>query len=76
MKIKTDDLKMLLDYMEKELVEEVDITIVAANFAVYFSFTDADERECEITLYDSMRDMRPDLMKKMQLKTRLKKENQ
>lgn len=76
MKIKSEDLKMLLDYLEKELVEEVEITEVAANFAVYFTFTDADNRECEITLYDAMRQMRPDLMKKMQLLTRVKKENQ
>jgi len=76
MKIKIDDLKMLMDYLEKELVEEVDVTVVSANFATYFTFTDADGRECEITLYDSLRDMRPDLMKKMQLKTRLKKETQ
>lgn len=76
MKIKTDDLRMLMDYLEKELVDEVEISEVAANFAVYFSFTDADNRECEITLYEALRDMRPDLMKKMQLLTRVKKENQ
>lgn len=76
MKIKTDDLRMLLDYLEKELVEEADVTEVSANFAVYFTFTDAEGRECEITLYDSMRQMKPDLMKKMQLSTRVKKETQ
>lgn len=76
MKIKTDDLRMLMDYVEKELVEEIDITEVAANFAVYFTFSDADNRECEITLYEASRNMRPDLMKKMQLLTRVKKETQ
>jgi hypothetical protein len=76
MKIRTEDLKMLMDYLDKELVEEIDVTLVSANFATYFTFTDIDGRECEITLYDAMRDMRPDLMKKMQLKTRLKKETQ
>lgn len=76
MKIKADDLKMLLDYLEKELVEETEVTQVNANFEVYFTFTDADGRECEITLYDSMREMKPQLMKKMQLITRLKKETQ
>ena len=76
MKIRTEDLKMLMDYLDKELVEEIDVTLVPANFATYFTFTDIDGRECEITLYDAMRDMRPDLMKKMQLKTRLKKETQ
>ena len=39
MKIKIDDLKMLMDYLEKELVEEVDVTVVSANFATYFTFT-------------------------------------
>jgi hypothetical protein len=73
MKIKTDDLRMLMDYMEKELVEEVDISEVAANFAIYATFSDIEWRECEITLYDSIRDMRPDLTKKMQLRTRIKK---
>jgi hypothetical protein len=73
MKIKTDDLRMLMDYMEKELVEEVDISEVASNFAIYATFSDIEGRECEITLYDSIRDMRPDLTKKMQLRTRIKK---
>jgi hypothetical protein len=76
MRIRTEDLKMLMDYLDKELVEEIDVTLVSANFATYCTFTDLDGRECEITLYDAMRDMRPDLMKKMQLKTRLKKETQ
>jgi len=76
MRIKAEDIKMLMDYLEKELVDEVQITEVSANFAVYFEFTDLEGRQCEITLYDAMREMRPDLMKKMQLKTRLKKEDQ
>jgi hypothetical protein len=76
MRIRTDDLRMLMDYLDKELVEEVEVRVVPANFAAYFTFSDLDGRECEITLYAAMRDMRPDLMKKMQLKTRLKKETQ
>lgn len=76
MKTKTDDIRMLLDYLEKELVEEVEINQVNANFATYFTFTDIEGRECEITLYDAMRQLRPDLMKKMQLISRVKKENQ
>jgi len=74
MRLKTDDLKMLLDYAEKELVEFIDVEVVHANFAAYFTFKDAEDRECEVTLYDSMREMPPDLTKKMQLKTRIKKE--
>lgn len=74
MKIKTDDIRMLLEYLDRELVEEVDITEVAANFAIYCTFFDVETRECEITLYDRIRERSPDLMKKMQLKTRIKKE--
>lgn len=76
MRVKTEDLKMLMDYLDKELVESAELTIVEANFAAYVTFKDIEGRECEITLYDSMRDMPPDLMKKMQLHTRLKKETQ
>lgn len=65
---------MLMDYLEKELVEEVDVSIVEANFAAYVTFKDLESRECEITLYDSMREMLPDLTKKMQLHTRLKED--
>jgi hypothetical protein len=73
MRIKADDLRKLMDYLDKECVEFVDILVVDSNFASYFTFNDAEERECEITIYDSMREMEPDLTKKMQLKTRLKK---
>lgn len=65
-----------MDYLDKEYVEVVDVMIVESNFASYFTFNDAEARECEITIYDSMREMEPDLTKKMQLKTRLKKETQ
>ncbi len=65
---------MLMEYMDKEFVEEVDVEVVNANFAAYFTFKDAEERECEVTIYDGMRKMPPDLTKKMQLKTRIKKE--
>lgn len=77
MKIKTDDLRMLMDYLDKELVEDVDVTVVVANFAVYADFKDADNRECQITLYDAdMINKTPSLQKKMELLTRIKKETQ
>jgi hypothetical protein len=75
MKVKIDDLRSLMEYVERELVEEIDIEVVNANFAMYFTFKDAENRECEVTIYDSMREMKPDLTKKMQLNTRLKKGN-
>lgn len=75
MRAKTEHLKLLLQYLEKELVEEFDMEIVNANFASYFSFKDVENRECEVTIYDSMREMPPDLSKKMQLHSRVKKEN-
>jgi len=64
---------MLMEYLDKEYVEQVDLTIVESNFAAYVNFHDSEARECEITIYDSMREMKPDLTKKMQLNTRLKK---
>jgi len=73
MRLKTDDLKMLMDYMEKELVTEVEVEVVSANFATHFTFKDDEDRECVVTIYASMREMPPDLTKKMQLQTRIKK---
>ena len=73
MRIKTEDLRKLMDYLDKEYVEVVDMLIVDSNYASYFTFNDAEARECEITIYDAMRQMEPDLTKKMQLNTRLKK---
>ena len=76
MRIKADDLRMLMEYVDKELVEHVDITVVATNFGVYFEFRDADDRECEIALYEENMGKPPQLTKKMQLLTRIKKEDQ
>ncbi|NBW11483.1 MAG: hypothetical protein EBR82_25980 [Caulobacteraceae bacterium] len=76
MKIKTDDLRMLMEYADKEFVEEVDVTLVSNNFAVYFAFTDAEGRECEIAVFDKyLHDKPAQLTKKMELKTRTKKES-
>lgn len=75
MRIKADDLRMLMDYIDRELVEHVDVTVVTNNFGVYFEFRDADERECEIALYEVSMGKPPQLTKKMQLHTRIKKDN-
>lgn len=74
MKIQAKDLMMVQQYVDKELVEYVTITIVDKNFAVHFDFNDAENRECTIICYDSLINKEPDLIKKMQLQTRLKKE--
>lgn len=74
MKIAAKDLKMLQEYVDRELVEQVNITLIDKNFAVHFDFTDADGRECTVICYDVLIDKQPDLIKKMQLQSRIKKE--
>lgn len=75
MKIAAKDITMLQEYLQRELVEQVDVTVVDKSFAVHFDFTDADNRECTVICYDVLIDRQPDLIKKMQLQTRTKKEN-
>lgn len=72
MKIKAEDIKMLTEYIERELVEQIDVTIVDKSFAVHYDFVDADGRECTIICYDALIGRQPDLIKKMQLHTRVK----
>jgi hypothetical protein len=75
MKIAAKDIAMLQEYLERELVEHVSVTVIDKNFAVHFDFTDADGRECTVISYDSLLNRTPDLIKKMELKTRIKKES-
>lgn len=74
MKIAAKDIAMLQEYLERELVEQVNVTTVDKNFAVHFDFADAENRECTVICYDVLIDRQPDLIKKMQLQTRTKKE--
>lgn len=71
--IKADDLKMLVEYINKESVEQVDIIVVSGSFSVHVDFRDQEGRECSVIMYDAMREMKPDLVKKMQLNSRLKR---
>lgn len=75
MKISATDIAMLNAYLERELVEQVQVTVVDKNFAVHFDFTDAEGRECTVIAYDKLINRKPDLIKKMELETRIKKEN-
>lgn len=72
MKIKAEDIKMLTEYIERELVEQVAVTVVDKNFAVHYDFLDAEGRECTIICYDALMSKSPDLIKKMELHTRIK----
>lgn len=75
MRLKTEDLELLLWYLRKEKVSNVAITQVNPNFEVFFEFKDADNRDCEIVLYDSELMNKPVRLKKeMDLETRLEKE--
>ncbi|NDC22602.1 MAG: hypothetical protein EB078_10145 [Proteobacteria bacterium] len=73
MRVKAEDLKMLMDYLEKEIVDTVDIDIGSDKFSIGFKFVDEENRECNIIIYQDIRDMKPDLIKKMALNTRIKK---
>lgn len=74
MKIAASDIAMLQKYLEREDVEQVSVTTIDKNFAVHFDFVDAENRECTVICYDVLLDRQPDLIKKMQLQTRTKKE--
>lgn len=74
MKIAAKDIAMLQEYLERELVELVDITVVDKSFAVHFDFKDSEDRECTVICYDALISREPDLIKKMQLHTRTKHE--
>lgn len=71
--IKADDLRQLIEYLDRELVEQVDINVISGSFSVHVDFKDQEGRECSVIMYDSMREMKPDLVKKMQLNSRLKR---
>lgn len=75
MRIKTEDLELLLWYLRKEKVSNVSVTQVNQNFEVFFEFKDADNRDCEIVLYDAdLMNKAVRLKKEMDLETRLEKE--
>lgn len=74
MKLKAQDLRMVSDYADKEGVQQIQVTLVDKNFEAHFEFVDAEGRECNIICYDVFIQRVPDLIKKMQLQTRLKKE--
>lgn len=75
MRLKTEDIELLLWYLRKEKVQNVAITQVNQNFEVFFEFKDSENRDCEIVLYDSdLMNKAVRLKKEMDLETRLEKE--
>ena len=71
--VKFEDLEMMMMYAKKENPETVAIQIEDSGFAASFSFLDVESRECKITLHESSIQTKPDLIKKMKLKTRVDK---
>jgi len=73
-KIKTADLYMLMQYIEKESPEFVTITKGEDKFyfSVKFEFVDKEDRECQVLIYQDTMATPPDLIKKMRLETRTK----
>lgn len=72
-RVKTDDLRLFMDYVNKENPESVAISQGDDKFSIKFEFLDEESRECQVILYMDSREMKPDLIKKMQLQTRIKK---
>lgn len=71
--INADDLRQLIEYLDKEMVEQVDVIVISSSFSVHVDFKDQENRECTVIMYDAMRKMKPDIVKKMQLNSRLKR---
>ena len=76
MKIRYDDLRQIMDYLDKEEVKNLTIT-VGKPFSdrMLFTFEDLKGRSCEITLYSEELLKYPSLTKTMELWTRLETEN-
>lgn len=70
MNIKRTDLELLVQYVQKEKPEVIRIS--EENFRINFSFTDSENRNCTITLFESTANTTPELTKNMKLYTRFK----
>lgn len=75
MKIKTEHLEELMEYIRDEKPKDIDINPGENGFAVSFSFPDKENRDCKVIIYESTisNNQTPTLIKKMELKTRLPK---
>lgn len=63
-------MELMMKYIEKEKPEVVSISV--DNFKVNFHFTDAENRTCIVTLFESTANTTPELTKNMKLYTRFK----
>lgn len=72
MKIRYDDLRQIIAYLEKEEVRNLQITVgKPISDRILFEFEDLKGRECLITLYSEELLLYPKLSKTMELHTRL-----
>lgn len=70
MRIKRSDMELMMRYIEKEKPET--ISILPDNFKINFTFTDSENRNCTVTLFESTANTTPELTKNMKLYTRMK----
>jgi hypothetical protein len=70
MKVKFKDLVSFMEYATKEKPEYVSVNI--DNFKFDLSFMDSENRNCTVTIFESMVNTTPELTKNMKLYTRLK----
>ena len=70
MKVKFKDIISFMEYATKEKPEYLSVNI--DNFKFDLSFTDSENRNCTVTIFESMVNTTPDLTKNMKLYTRLK----
>jgi len=76
MRLKAEDLELLLWYVKKEQAPHVEVTQVSQNFEVIFEFKDAEQRDCEIIVYEMSLQKPVRLVKAMDLETRLEKKEE
>jgi hypothetical protein len=76
MKIRYDDLRQTMEYLEREEVKNLSITVgKPVSDRILFEFEDLKGRQCSIELYSEELLKYPSLTKKMELWTRLEHEN-
>ncbi len=75
MRIKTEDMELLMAYVDREMPVTIDVKYEGQSLNGYVSFTfqDQEDRECQVRIYHDALNQRPDLIKSMKLDTRFKK---
>ena len=75
MKIKREHLEQLMEYIRDEEPKELNVSTEENGFAVSFSFSDKENRDCKVLIYEATisSNQPPKSIKSMDLKTRLPK---